>query len=99
MIFLNSASSAAPLVFYLPGVCAHTDTEGKQRKARVRNIFKHPEKNTIFYKHPVVSLFTAENHVFFIIIAQSSVLLLKRGGGLMAARREVSCEGVITRDN
>ena len=31
--------SAAALVFCLPGVCTHTDTEGKQRKARVRNIF------------------------------------------------------------
>ena len=30
MIFLNSAGSAAALVFYLPGVCTHTDTEGKQ---------------------------------------------------------------------
>ena len=28
--FLNSASSAAALVFYLPGVCTQTDTEGKQ---------------------------------------------------------------------
>ena len=40
VIFLNSASSGAALVFYLPGVCTHTDTEGKQRKARVRNILK-----------------------------------------------------------
>ena len=39
VIFLNSASTAAALVFYLPGVCTHTDTEGKQRKTRVRNIF------------------------------------------------------------
>ena len=38
MIFLNSASSAAALVFYLP-LCTHTDTEGKPREARVRNIF------------------------------------------------------------
>ena len=30
VIFLNSASSAAALVFYLPCVCTHTDTEGKQ---------------------------------------------------------------------
>jgi len=29
VIFLNSASSAAALMFYLPGVCTHTDTEGK----------------------------------------------------------------------
>ena len=44
MIFLNSASSGAALVFYLPGMCTHTDTEGKQRKARVRNILKSSEK-------------------------------------------------------
>ena len=30
MIFLNSASSAAALVFYLPALCTQTDTEGKQ---------------------------------------------------------------------
>ena len=30
MIFLNSAGSAAAQDFYLPGVCTHTDTEGKQ---------------------------------------------------------------------
>ena len=40
MIFLNSASSAAALVSYLSDVCTHTDTEGKQREARVRNISK-----------------------------------------------------------
>ena len=38
--FLNSASSAAALVFYLPCVCTHSDTERKQRKTRVRNILK-----------------------------------------------------------
>ena len=53
MIFLNSASSAAALVFYLPGVCTKTDTKGKQRKARVRNILKSLEKNTLFNEHPV----------------------------------------------
>ena len=47
MIFLNSASSAAALMFYLPGMCTHTGTEGKQRKVRVF------EKNTIFNEHPV----------------------------------------------
>ena len=40
VIFLNSVSSAASLVFYLPGVCIRTDTEGKQKKTRVRNILK-----------------------------------------------------------
>ena len=53
MIFLNSASSAAVLVFYLPGVFTHTDTNGKQRKTRVWNILKFLEKNTIFNEHPV----------------------------------------------
>ena len=38
VIFLNSSSSAAVLVFDLP-LCTHTDTtEGKPREARVRNI-------------------------------------------------------------
>ena len=53
LIFLNSASSAAALVFYLPGMCTHTDHEGKQIKARVRNSLKSLEKNTIFNEHPV----------------------------------------------
>ena len=54
MIFLNSLSSAVTLVFYLPGVCTHTETQGKQRKTRVRNILKSLEKtqylmNTMYY--------------------------------------------------
>ena len=44
VIFLNSASSAAALVYYLPCVCTHTDALGKQRKARIRNILKSSEK-------------------------------------------------------
>ena len=44
MIFLTYASTAAALVFYLPSECTHTDTEGKQRKIRVRNILKSLEK-------------------------------------------------------
>ena len=44
VFFLNSAISAAALVFYLTGVCTHTDTKGKQRKARVRNILKSSKK-------------------------------------------------------
>ena len=31
--------SPSPLSTYLPSVCTHTDTEGKQRKARVRKIY------------------------------------------------------------
>ena len=52
MIFLNSASSAAALLFYQPGVCTHTDTDGKQRKARVRTILKCSEK-TQYLMNPV----------------------------------------------
>ena len=49
MIFLNSSSSAAALVFYLPGVCTHTDTEGKQSP----EYFNILRKYTIFNEHPV----------------------------------------------
>ena len=44
--FLNSASSAAALVFYLPCVCTHTDIKGKQRKARVGNIILKSSEKT-----------------------------------------------------
>ena len=52
-IFLNSAICAAALVFFLPDMCTQFDTEGKQRKVRVRKYFKIFEKKTIFYEHPV----------------------------------------------
>ena len=55
MIFLNSASSAAALVFDLP-LCTHTETEGKPREARVRNIIQKLRKNTIFNEHPVFKI-------------------------------------------
>ena len=42
--FLNSASSAAALVFYLPGVCTHTDIE---RKQSLENILKSSKKHNI----------------------------------------------------
>ena len=53
MIFLNSASSAAALVFYLPGVCTHTDTEGKTEKGQSQEYFEIFGKNTIFNEHSV----------------------------------------------
>ena len=68
MIFLNSASSAAALVFYLPGVCSHTDTEGKQRNARVRNILKSSEKNTIFNEHPVSNNYISRYYTYVVSI-------------------------------
>ena len=52
VIFLNSSSSTAALVFYLPGVCTHTDTVGKQRNTSLE-YFKILRKNTIFNEHPV----------------------------------------------
>ena len=48
MIFLNSASSAAALVFYLPALCTQTDTEGKQSSeyfekfGKKHNIYRTP---------------------------------------------------------
>ena len=53
VIILNSAISAAALVFYLPGICTHTDTEGKQKK-EYPEYFKIIGKNTITIEHPVV---------------------------------------------
>ena len=47
-IFLNSASSAAALVFYLPCVC--TSREKRERP----EYFKIFGKNTIFHEHPVI---------------------------------------------
>ena len=44
VFFLNSASSAAALVFYLPGVCTHTDIERKQSP---ENILKSSKKHNI----------------------------------------------------
>ena len=37
----------------MPCVCTQTDAEGKQRKARVRNILNSLKKNTIYNEHPV----------------------------------------------
>ena len=61
--FLNSASSAAALVFYLPGVCTHIDTEGKQRKTRaVRNILKSLEKTQHLMNTLYQSIMLTLNH-------------------------------------
>ena len=52
-IFPNSASSAAALVFYLPRVCTHTDTE-EYREKQESGIYQNLRKNTIFKEHPVL---------------------------------------------
>ena len=39
VIFLNSASSAAALVFYLPGVCVHTLTPRENREMQESGTF------------------------------------------------------------
>ena len=51
--FLNSASSAAALVFYLPGVCLHTLTPREKEKGMSPEYFKIFKKNTIFIEYPV----------------------------------------------
>ena len=63
MIFLNSAGSAAALVFYLSGVCTHTDME---RKLSPENILKTSKKtqflmNTLYY---VICAYLAYNFEF-----------------------------------
>ena len=50
--FSELCQFAAALVFYLSGVCTHTDTKGKQMEAGVRNILKSLKK-TIFNEHSV----------------------------------------------
>ena len=62
MIFLNSASTAAALVFYLPSECTHTDTEGKQRKARVRNILKYSGKSQYLMIYLIDFICTESQH-------------------------------------
>ena len=69
MIFLNSASSAAALVFYLTGVCTDAGTEGKQRKARVRNISKSMEKpqylmNTLYILYIIYNMHKIQVQTF-----------------------------------
>ena len=80
MIFLNSVSSAAALVFYLPGVCTHTDTEGKQSQ----EYFKIFGKNTIFNEHPVVFFLWFFSYwlyvdVYYILSRYLSKLLIWKG--------------------
>ena len=58
--FLNSASSASVLVFYLPGVCTHTNNKRKQSP----EYSKFFEQNTIFNEHPVVTLTLGGVHLF-----------------------------------
>ena len=86
VIFLNSASSAAALVFYLPGVCTHTDTEGKQRKARVWNILKPSERtqnliNTLY----VIALFgyflDSYLNIFFRKLKKTHYFVIKMSSG------------------
>ena len=55
---LNSVSSAAALVFYLPGVCTHSDDEGKQRKAKVQNILKSSKKTQLLMNNLYLTLST-----------------------------------------
>ena len=52
VIILNSAISAAALVFYLPGVCTDADVERKQSPEYILK----SSKNTIFIEHPVLGV-------------------------------------------
>ena len=60
MIFLNYGSSAERWCSTCL-VCVHTDTERKQIKPRVRDIFESSKKNTIFNEHPVFQVIVSNN--------------------------------------
>ena len=63
VIFLNSASSAVALVFYLP-VC-----RGKTVKGKSPEYFRIFEKNTIFIEHPVHALNLSSFNPFLVEFA------------------------------
>ena len=53
MLFLNSASSAAALVFYLPALCTQTDTEGKQSSEYFEKLGKTQYLMNTLYKKAI----------------------------------------------
>ena len=63
--FSNSTSSAAALLFYLPGVCStHTDTEGKQGKGKSPEYFKiFEKKHNIWIKSVNLTIYTKPLHI------------------------------------
>ena len=75
MIFLNSASSAAALVFYLPGVFTRTDTEGKKQKGIGPEYFKIFPKNTIFNEHPVSKILFSLHMLIFLFEMNTNLLI------------------------
>ena len=58
VIFLNSATSAAALVFYLPGVCTHTDNEGRPESGIFFKIRKKTQylMNTLYISYNFFSI-------------------------------------------
>ena len=73
MIFLNSASSAAALVFDLP-LSTLTDTEGKPRKARVRKLFQIFEK-TQYLMNTLYLVVKFEDMVVYADLIKLEILL------------------------
>ena len=74
--FLNSASSAAALVFYLPfsgpSMKSGVHTEEKPREERVRNLFRFFRKNTRFNEHPVSWCVYIQICILFIMTAYNN---------------------------
>ena len=66
--FLNSASSAPALVFYLPCVCTLNDTEEKQAKARLRNILKSLKK-TQYLMNTLYILINQSNQIYKVTVS------------------------------
>ena len=85
-------------MFYLPGLCTYTETEGKLKKARVGYILRY-SKNTIFNEH-LVGKIKASPDARYLITAvawgagEQRAATLPRGGGqgqgkITAARSEL----------
>ena len=60
MIFLNSGSSAAALVFYQP--FSGPSMKSSVHTKRVQNIFQKFGKNTIFDEHPVAKMLEIQKY-------------------------------------
>ena len=72
MIFLNSASSAAALVLYLPGVCTHTDTPVGNREMPESGICLKISEKTQYLMNTLYLLVPQESCVVLSVSEASS---------------------------
>ena len=91
------SSSAAALVFYLPGVCTHWH-RGKTEKGQSPEHFKKFGKNTIFNEHPVAHISSYSYilcvHKYKYYICFSSNQSQKSGHQLFMSVAYIACNNV-----